>query len=91
MNGSHSFEGSILLLFKIIALIVFTTCKILKLLSFKVGGGGPCKEELVPSPASEWVGGTSYHSQPPDPSGTIKIQGTSRDGQFFHDPLRDRK
>lgn len=37
VNGSHSFEGRILLLFKIIALIVFTTCKVLKLLSFKVG------------------------------------------------------
>ena len=38
MNGSHSSEGRILLLFKIIALIVFTTCRILKLLSFKVAG-----------------------------------------------------
>lgn len=89
MNGSHSFEGSILLLFKIIALIVFTTCKILKLLSFKVGGGG--KLAVRNSSPARPVGGTGYHSQPPDPSRTIKMQGTSGDGPFFHDPLRDRK
>lgn len=85
MNGSHPFEGHILLLFKIIALIVFTTCKILKLLSFKVGDGRTWNGDPL-YPAQLAGGGTGYHSQLPDPSGTIKIQGTSRMGNFSMTP-----
>lgn len=80
MNGSHSFEGSILLLFKIIALIVFTTCKILKLLSFKVGGGGKLAVKKL-SPARP-VGGQVTAPSPQTLPGQLKRRGQAGMGHF---------
>lgn len=80
MNGSHSFEGSILLLFKIIALIVFTTCKILKLLSFKVGGGGkPAERNLSPARP---VGGRVTTPSPQTLPEQLKCRGQVGMGHF---------